>query len=476
MIERDAVIVGGGISGLAIAHVLSRAGLGVELWESEARIGGKIRTTRQQGYTLDGAASMLMKFHAEVDDFIASTGLASSKLARAPGERRYVLNQRRLVEVPTSIGALLRTPVLSTAGKLRLFAEPLMTLGTDQHESVADFVSRRLGAEFLEKVFEPYLAGPLASDAACAEAAAAIPRLVALEKRYGSLALGILLKKILCRGSAARPQAFTFLGGMETLVGKLADSGGFRVRTGLCASEIRPIKGGWKVHGSDAAGDHAVSTRQLILSTPADTAANLLHELDGELARLLNGIEYAPIRVVHTGFERARVKHPLDGSGFLLPKQSGFEANGCLWISRLFPDHAPSDRALLTSYLGGARNPAAIDWNEQRCLDAVMTMLRDILGVGAEPEMVRVETHRRGLPLYHGNYSKRLASISGRLRQWPGLHLEANYRGGVSVRDRILIAQAVAQRILRQRKADTCSLPIAEGGAILASAASGALR
>ena len=172
MIEQDAIIVGGGISGLAIAQVLSRAGLGVELWESEERIGGKIRTTRQQGYTLDGAASMLMNFRAEVDDFIADAGLASSKLVRAPGERRYVLNQRRLMEVPTSIGALLRTPMLSTAGKLRLFGEPLMTRGTDPHESVADFVSRRLGAEFLEKLFEPYLAGPLASDAACAEAAA----------------------------------------------------------------------------------------------------------------------------------------------------------------------------------------------------------------------------------------------------------------------------------------------------------------
>ena len=476
MIEQDAVVVGGGISGLAIAQVLSRAGLSVELWESEARIGGKISTTRQAGYSLDSAASMLINFRAEVDDFIASAGLASSKLARTPGERRYVLNRRRLMEVPTSIGALLRTPMLSTAGKLRLLGEPLMARGTDPHESVADFVSRRLGAEFLEKVFEPYLAGPLASDAARAEAAASIPRLVALEQRYGSLALGVLLKKILCRGSAARPQAFSFRGGMETLVAKLADNGAFRVRTGLRASEVRPIPGGWKVHGSDAAGDHAVSTRQLILATPADAAACLLRELDDELARLLNGIEYAPIRIVHTGFDRARVQHPLDGSGFLLPKQSGFEVNGCLWISRLFPDHAPTDRALLTSYLGGARNPAAIDWNEQRCVDAVMPMLRDLLGVYGEPEMVRVQTHRRGLPLYQGNYSMRLTQISNRLRQLPGLHLEANYRGGVSVRDRILTAQAVARRILRQRKAEARSFRAAEGRAILASAASVALR
>ena len=160
----------------------------------------------------------------------------------------------------------------------------------------------------------------------------------------------------------------------------------------------------------------------------------------------------------------------------MFPRWISFEVNGCLWISRLFPDHAPSDRALLTSYLGGARNPAAIDWSEQRCLDAVMPMLRDLLGASGEPEMLRVETHRRGLPLYHGNYSLRLARISDRLRQLPGLHLESNYRGGVSVRDRILTAQAVARRILQQRKTDTCSFPTLEGTAILASATSGALR
>jgi len=212
------------------------------------------------------------------------------------------------------------------------------------------------------------------------------------------------------------------------------------------------------------------------LSTPAYAAAKLLRGLDGELARLLDGIEYAPIRVVHTGFERARLRHPLDGSGFLLPRHSEFEVNGCLWSSGLFPSHAPSERALLNSYLGGARNPAALDWSEQRCLDAVIPMLRELLGAAGDPEMVRVETHRRGLPLYHGNYSMRLTRIDDRLGRLPGLQLAANYRDGVSVRDRILAAQAVARRSLRQRQTGTCSFPKLEGGALLASATSGALR
>ena len=164
MIERDAVIIGGGISGLAVAHTLARAGLGVELWESADRIGGKINSAAQEGYILDDAASMVVNFRDEVEQFFVDAGLASCKLPREPGLRRYVLNGRRLSEVPSSIGVLLRTPMLSTLGKLRLLAEPLVARGSNPHESVADFVARRLGTEFLEKAFEPYLAGPLASD------------------------------------------------------------------------------------------------------------------------------------------------------------------------------------------------------------------------------------------------------------------------------------------------------------------------
>ena len=120
-------------------------------------------------------------------------------------------------------------------------------------------------------------------------------------------------------------------------------------------------------------------------------------------------------------------------------------------MSSLFPDHAPADQVLLSSYLGGARNPAVVDWDATRSLDAVMHMLRASLGIKVEPDMLHIESHARALPLYHGASSPRLLEINRRLEDLPGLHLEANYKGGVSVRDRILCADVVAGRILQQR-------------------------
>lgn len=446
----DVLVVGGGISGLAIAHNLASSGLRVEVWEGAERVGGKIQTVVKQGYQLEQAASMVMNFRSEIDPFLRNTGLETSKHQRSPSSTRYLAEPDRLVKVPTGIRELLTTPLFTTAGKLRLLAEPLAPRSDKPDESIAEFITRRLGKEFLDKVFEPYVAGPLASDVNLAEARATMPRLIELEKSYRSLALGAIVRKLSHRGHAARPEVFSFSGGMETLAQKLAGEGRFQVRNNMQVSELWPVKDGWMTRASTEDGARTVFSRQLVLSTPAPAAATLVEELDLELARQLRGIDYTPISIVHTGFKRSQIRQRLDGSGFLVPRQSGYTPNGCLWMSSLFNDHAPEDKVLMSTYLGGARNPAAASWDTQRSQAVVMSMLGSLMGIKSDPDMLHVVRHTKGLPLYHGAYSQRLAAISDRLGRFPGLHLEANYKGGVSVRDRILCAEKTACRILRQ--------------------------
>ena len=451
MSDIDVLVVGGGISGLAIATSLVHEGISVELWESSARPGGKIETHADiHGYVTERAANMVMNYRPEVNRFMEQSNLAARKSMLAPVNRRYVMHDGKLVAVPMKLAGMIRSPVWSPAGKLRLLAEPFVRKGGHEDETVSDFINRRVGREVLEKGIEPYVGAVLASDPDLANAYAVLPRMTELEQRFGSLALGILIHKFLRRRTGTPQEAFSFSGGMSTLVDSLVNNPGIRFRPNHRAVGLTKHGPHWRAMGSASGKEISVTTRQVVLSAPASTAAQLLYPLDQDLTHLLRGIRYAPVAVVHTGFNHSAIKHALDGTGFLIPRRAGVGTTGCLWMSSLFPECAPQGRVLLTNYLGGARFPEAAEWDDERSVAEVLNVITPLLRIRNDPEMVRIDRHHRALPLYHGNYYRRMKMVTDRLQQHPGLHLVANYRGGVSVRDRIACAHDAAKRIAEE--------------------------
>lgn len=447
MTDVDVLVVGGGISGLATAWWLIRNGASVEIWERDTRFGGKIRTDAGHGYTTERAAALVMNFRPEVKQLIAETQLDAAKTVRAPCANRYLVDGGRLVALPMTLGGMFASPLWRVRDRVRLALEPFVPKGGHEWETVSEFITRRLGKTMLEKAFDPYVAGPLASDPDRANAVAALPRLTALEQRYGSLAAGVVAHKVLRRRTACATETFSFQGGMSTLVESLAKTPGLRWKRGCTLTELEMDGRGWRAVGAGRHTERMLCARHVVLSTPAHAAASLLAPLDPELSELLRGIEYAPLCAVHLGLPESAILHPLDGTGFLAPRREGMALNGNLWMSSLFPDRAPAGKALLTSYLGGACRPEAADWDDARTLSAVLSTLEPLLGIRGTPEMVRIDRHRRALPLYHGAYPARMRAIEERLEHLPRLHLVANYRGGISVRDRIVRGHAVARHI-----------------------------
>lgn len=318
----DVLIIGGGISGLASAWWLARSGLSVEVWEAKKRPGGKIVSNWQDGYLTERAASMVLNFRPEVAELVRAAGLESAKTARLPAAeaRRYLLYQGCLKALPMRLGAMVASPLWSLRGKLRLLAEPFIFSTGRTDESVSEFVTRRLGHEILEKAMEPFIAGTLAGDANQASAAAVLPRLIALERRYGSITAGVLVNRIFRRRTACTTETFSFRGGMGTLVETLAKTPGINLRTGHIAEELVREQDGWHATATAPHGHRTVSAPHVIVATPAAAAASLVSSLDNELAGLLRGIGYAGVSIVHAGIARDAVGHSLDGTGFLAPK------------------------------------------------------------------------------------------------------------------------------------------------------------
>ncbi len=454
MNREPVLIIGGGISGLSVAWWLSRQGIPSQIWEASGRTGGKIRTDSQDGYLTEQAASILMNFRPEVNQFIDDSGLAKLKALRSARaeQNRYLVSGDQLLQVPLTMKGMLRSPLWSLAGKLRLAGELFIPKKESDDESVSDFVRRRFGNELLDKAMEPFVAGTLASDPDLANARSVLPRLTTLERRYGSITAGVIINKLLRRRTAHVQEAFSFQGGMSTLVARLSQTEGVDIRCNYRVRSLRKIGKRWQVMASTPTGDRCQVASQLVLCTPAAGAASLLSPSDHQLGELLRRIRYAPLNLVHMGLDREQVRHPLDGTGFLTPRSSGLQLNGNLWLSRLFEGRAPHGKVLLSSYLGGARHPQLCELDDRQSSEAVVDDLNRLFTSDLSPEMVRVDRHPRALPLYHGDYYRLCREINDHATRLGGLQLAANYLGGVSVRDRLLEGQRIGLLIGQQRQ------------------------
>lgn len=455
-IEQDVIIIGGGISGLATAWYLAKSGLSVQVWEKSHRCGGKIKTDHINGFQTEQSASMVMNFKTEVDHFFNETGLESLKVQRLlkSDSQRYLIHHGKLNALPMTIARLFFSSLWSHSGKLKLLLEPFISKGIEPNESVSEFITRRLGHEFLEKAMEPFISGTLASDPDKACARYVIPRLTALERKYGSITAGIVVHKILGKRTARNPESYSFKNGMQTITQQLADNPELGFRANYQVDKIiRHNSNGhdhWEVQAQTPQGDIQCKARHIVIASPAENAAQLITPLNKQLGDLLSSIEYAPLSVIHLGFERSAIQHPLNSAGFLVPRQEKISINGNLWMSSLFADKAPDNQVLLSSYLGGARHPEMIHLSEQASIDEVLKNIKPLLGIQSSPIMTKIDRHYKALPLYHGHYHDKLSAIEAHLNTLSGLHIEANYKGGVSIRDRIVSANKTAQIIIQQ--------------------------
>jgi protoporphyrinogen/coproporphyrinogen III oxidase len=250
-------VVGGGVTGLAAAHRLRARGVRVSLFEKRARLGGKIRTERIDGFLVEGGADTFLARKPEAVELCREMGLADRLISTDSGRRRsYVLRRGRLHRIPEGMsglvparwGPLLRSSLFPPWTKARIAVERWVRRGPDREdESVASFVRRRFGRAMYDSLLEPLLCGVFAGDGERLSAHASLPQLVAFERRWGSVSRGISREPF-------SPEATGFLslsGGMGELIQALRLSVGDCVTAGADVKGVAPRNGGWEVRFAD---------------------------------------------------------------------------------------------------------------------------------------------------------------------------------------------------------------------------------
>jgi oxygen-dependent protoporphyrinogen oxidase len=448
----DVLVVGAGLSGLVAAFRVQQAGYTVAVLEAAKRPGGVIGSHRRDGCLFETGPNSGLDTTPLINALLADLGIAGERIdASRASSRRYVVRDGRLHALPMSPGAFLRTPLFSGAAKLRLAAEPFIGKApADREETIAQFVRRRLGREFLDFAIEPFVAGIYAGDPNELSVPAAFPRLHALEQRYGSLIRGALLGARERRKSADKAKnvasSFSFRGGMQALTDALARAVG-TVHCGVKIAALQTHARGFALSGEHVDAPLIGSARSVIVATPAYSAARLVQALAPSAAAALAAIEYPAVSVVVSVYRRADVAHPLDGFGFLAPAKEQPSVLGSLFSSTMFEGRAPDDRVVLTTFVGGRRNPELAALEDGPLTTAVHRELARLVGARAEPLWSDVTRWPRAIPQYTLGHLERLATVETAERARPGLFFCANYRGGVSIGDCVKAGHSIAERV-----------------------------
>ena len=452
---KPVAIIGGGITGLTAAFRLQQRGIPVKLYEAGDRVGGVIRAVRDGGYLAECGPNTILETSPLIGELIRDAGVEDRRLYSNPSaEKRYLVRGQKMINLPTSPIGFVTTPLFSWRAKAGLLAEPFRRPASgDKEESLAEFVIRRLGREFLDYAINPFVAGVYAGDPEQLSVKHAFPKLQELEQCYGSLIKGQILgareRKRLGTVSKQNAKKISFDEGLQVLTdalrGKLSD----QVNLKHIVKGVRCKNSGWQIDFQNDVAESATNHSSVLLALPAFHLAQMGILCNGKRTDLdlLGHIEHPPVTSVVLGFRREDVTHPLDGFGVLIPEIEKFNSLGTIFSSSLFPSRAPRGHVTLTSYIGGTRAPDLARLDPDEIIELIMQDLRILVGLKGKPTHSYTCFYPRAIPQYNVGYGAFKERMDDAEKEAPGLFLGGHFRDGISLGDSILAGYNAADRI-----------------------------
>ncbi len=462
------VIVGGGITGLATAHALEKSGepCQVRVLEASPRLGGNLVTVNHNGFTIDGGPDSWVASKPHATRLAKAVGLGDELIGtRADTRKVYIVWQKQLhampeglvLGIPTEWKPFAQTQLFGLDTKLRALLEPIVPrkiYAGDEDESIASFISRRLGSDICDRIAGPLLGGIFAGDPESLSVRSCVPQLVEAEAKYGSLvkAMRVLRAARKATAIAGEHEASTFLS-LKRGVGDLVTYVAHRLRdaeltTDCAAKRVARLPAG------DPRGRWAVETTRetlyadhVALTVPAHASAQLVGDLDPTLASMLGAMRYVSTATVFLAYRNYDVRHPLDAAGFLVPRAENRPILACTFVSSKWDHRAPSGQALLRVFIGGAGGEQHLALDDEGLTRLAREQLHDLLGIERAPVFTRIFRFNRASPQPTVGHLGRMRTLFERVAQWQGLHVAGNGFIGTGIPDSIKQGEELAARI-----------------------------
>jgi protoporphyrinogen/coproporphyrinogen III oxidase len=465
MSEKKVIVVGGGITGLATAYYLQKEArekalpIKIKLIEASDRLGGVISTEKRDGFIIERGPDSIIARKKSALRLIEEVGLQDKIISNTAGKsyiyargKLHTMPEGSFMGIPTKVTPFALSGLFSPLGKLRAAGDFILPKGEPAaDQSLGAFFRRRLGDEIVDNLIDPLLSGIYAGDIDELSLMALFPNFYEIEQQHRSLVIGLNKSmpkppKTAKKAPSKKGMFISLSTGLEELVHQVEnrlEAG--TVLKGTAVEKVEKTVSGYQLKLSTGAIEQADS---VVIATEHFHAKKLLS--DYPFMEPFQQMPSNSVANVAMAFPKSAIENDIDGTGFLVSRNSDFRITACTWTHKKWPGTSPEDMALLRCYVGKPDDQEAVDLSDEEIVDLVLKDLNKTMNITAKPEFHIVTRWRKSMPQYTVGHLGKMEKVKKQLdEELPGVYLAGGSFEGVGIPGCIDQAEAAVKKVIK---------------------------
>lgn len=447
--NQNIAVIGGGIAGLTAAYYLhkkiteEKLPYNVVLIEGSMRLGGKMQTVERDGFVIERGPDSFLARKKSMIDLAKEVGMEKELVPNSTG-KSYILVKDRLhampggsiMGIPTEIGPFIKSRLFSPLGKARAACDFLIPKSKENGDQpLGVFLRRRLGDEVVENLVEPLLSGIYAGDLDKMSIMSTYPDMYEMEQKYRSLIVG--MKK--SRPKKAKPAKEmplssnrlgmfrTFKSGLQSLIDAIEQH--LPVNSVLKGTKVQSVKKSGDAYTLLLNNSEQIQAKAVVVATPHQALPNMFS--DYPFFEIFRKMPSTTVATVSMAFDASAIKQDIDGTGFVVSRNSDYTITACTWTHKKWPHTTPEGKVLLRCYVGREGDEVVVDLSDGELEQIVLDDLNRTMKITDKPVFTVVSRWREAMPQYRVGHLENLQMVDSRMAEdLPGVYLAgASYRG-----------------------------------------------
>jgi oxygen-dependent protoporphyrinogen oxidase len=459
--KKQIVIIGGGITGLTAAYYMQKhvrenqLPYNIKLIEASHRLGGFLQTVKKDGYLVEKGPDSFLERKDSAVRLAIEVGMGDQLINNIPG-KTFILARDRLhtvppgavMGIPTEITPFITTQLFSILGKIRATSDLLLPRSKQENDqSLGAFFRRRLGDEVVENLIEPLLSGVYAGDIDKMSLMSLFPHFYQVEQKYRSLIVG--MKKTAPprpKESLNKKGAFVaFRTGMQSfadaIVNKLDPKS---IKLGYRVERIRRLNERYDIKLN---GGEVITADSIIMAVPHQTVQSIFPEYS--FFQDFKKVPSTSVATIALGFPKEAVQKDINGTGFLVSRNTDNTITSGTWIHKKWPHSTPEGKVLLRCFVGRTGGEVIVDLSDEQIINIVMNDLSKTIDLSMNPEISVVTRWPKAIPQYIVGHQERMKKVTkGLAEELPGIYIAGASYNGVGLPDCITQGEEAVHKVL----------------------------